>query len=611
MSNTLASQTSNNNSKVAELAMKPCMTPMAHIKSTNPALSKWFVKWIGRAAVVAGVLVTQNSQAELTVYTAQQIRTLEPALPQATAVAVEDGLIVAVGSLESLAPVIALKGGTIDRRFEEHVILPGFIDPHVHPSLPAVLTQFPFLAPDDWQLPTGYFPGAKTPKEYKTKLIAQAKAHTENSVPFISWGYHPLWHGEIWREDLNAWFGEQPVVLWHRSFHEIIANDAALAMLNITEADAQAVHDANWIRGHFYETGLKAIVGKLGFLFAPQRFGKGMANFMAMIHQAGVTTVLDMGTGLFGDPTQEIAAIRAVAETFPVPTRIILTPIIVDFMARGVKPMDAIEEVRRWQATDSPRVQVGNHFKLMLDGAIFSGLSQFNPPGYLDGHEGVWMAPRDITHDYARAFWDAGFQLHAHSNGDAATDWFLDLLQTLLDEAPRADHRMTLEHFAYSTEDQTRRLKTLGAVVSANPYYHYILSDMYSEAWLGPDRGAQMNRLGSIERASIPLALHSDNPMAPLSPLTLMWSAVARETINGRAGIASERLSREQALRAVTIDAAFIAGLENQLGSIRAGKRADFTVLADDPLGVSINELPNIKVVATVFAGTPYPVTHY
>ena len=87
----------------------------------------------------------------------------------------------------------------------------------------------------------------------------------------------------------------------------------------------------------------------------------------------------------------------------------------------------------------------------MLDGAIFSGLSQFGPPGYLDGHEGVWMAPREVTYDYAKTFWDAGFQLHAHANGDAAAGWFIDLLGTLLRESPRSDHRMTLEHFAYST----------------------------------------------------------------------------------------------------------------------------------------------------------------
>ncbi|MEK9624948.1 MAG: amidohydrolase, partial [Halieaceae bacterium] len=97
-------------------------------------------------------------RAELVVYTAQLIRTMEPALPTATAVAVEDGLIVAVGSEESLQPLIAARSGRVDRQFAGDVLLPGFIDPHVHPSLPAVLTQFPFLAPDDWSLPTGEFP---------------------------------------------------------------------------------------------------------------------------------------------------------------------------------------------------------------------------------------------------------------------------------------------------------------------------------------------------------------------------------------------------------------------------------------------------------------------
>jgi len=167
---------------------------------------------------------------------------------------------------------------------------------------------------------------------------------------------------------------------------------------------------------------------------------------------------------------------------------------------------------------------------------------------------------------------------------------------------------MTLEHFAYSTEDQTRRLSALGAAVSANPYYHYILSDMYSGDWLGPDRSSQMSRLGSLERADIPLALHSDNPMAPLSPLTLMWTAVQRETINGRAGIGAEKISRAKALRGITIDAAWILGRESDLGSIRAGKLADFTVLSDDPMTVNLDQLPNIEVIATIYGGVPYPI---
>jgi predicted amidohydrolase YtcJ len=351
------------------------------------------------------------------------------------------------------------------------------------------------------------------------------------------------------------------------------------------------------------------VVGKLSFLFEPARFGKGMQNFLTMMHQSGVTTALDMGTGVFGNPLQEIAGIRAVAEAYPVPSRIILTPIILDFMARQVPPEAALAEVKAWQLNNSERVKVGNHFKLMLDGAIFSGLSQFGPPGYLDGHEGVWMAPREVTYDYAKTFWDAGFQLHAHANGDAAAGWFIDLLGTLLHESPRSDHRMTLEHFAYSTEDQTRQLKTLGALVSANPYYHYILSELYAESWLGTDRASQMVRLGSLERAGIPIGLHSDSPMAPLSPLTLIWAASARETIGGTPGIASEALSRAQALRGVTIDAAWILGMEDDLGSIRAGKIADFAVLNADPMTVPDEELRNIKVIGTVFSGQPYTIS--
>ena len=387
----------------------------------------------------------------------------------------------------------------------------------------------------------------------------------------------------------------------------MIGNDAAWETLGVTEAMASAIGEgADWQRGHFYEGGLKAVVPKLGFLFAPDRFMGGMANFLAMMQESGVTTAADMGTGIFGNPEQEIMSIRMAAEASPVPSRIILTPIILDFVARGLTPEQALQQIRGWQSSNTDRVSVGNHFKLMLDGAIFSGLSQMGPPGYLDGHHGVWMLDKDTTQAFANTFWDAGFQLHAHSNGDAATARFIDILETLLARNPKADHRMTLEHFAYSTEDQNRKLAALGATVSANPYYHYILSEMYSGPWLGPDRAPQMVRLGSLEEKGVPVALHSESPMAPLSPLTLMWTATSRETISGTTWGESEALRREAALRAITIDAAWVLGLEDELGSIRAGKMADFTVLAADPMTVPVKDIKSITVVGTVFAGEAY-----
>ena len=551
--------------------------------------------------------LTQSIHAETVVYTAKIIRTMEPALPEATAVAVEDGKVLAVGSLDSLSPLIAARGARIDRQFEDKVMTPGFIDSHVHPTLPAVLTQFPFLAPDDWYLPTGDFPGATTPEGYRSALQNLVAQHDDASVPFVAFGYHPLWHGEVWRDDLNDWFGDTPVMLWHRSVHELIGNDAAWELLGVTKDDADAIpHGASWERGHFYELGLRAVFPRMGFLFEPARYMKGMQNFLSMMHESGVTTAADMGTGIFGNPIAEIQAVKAAVASDPVGVRVLLTPIITDFITRQKSAEQALAEVREWQTMNDDQVTVGNHFKLMIDGAIFSGLSQMGSPGYLDGHTGVWMVDVPTLETFAKTFWDAGFQIHAHSNGDAATARFIDLLDYLLRESPRADHRMTLEHFAYSTEDQNRKLAALGAAVSANPYYHYIQSEMYSGDWLGPDRGPQMVRLGSLESKGVPVGLHSDSPMAPLSPLTLMWTAVARENISGEKTGQAEVMSRYGALKAVTIDAAWILGLEDSIGSIRAGKAADFTVLAADPLTVPLEQLRSIEVIGTVFAGTAY-----
>ncbi len=560
------------------------------------------------ALALGSLLASAASAAELRVYTAKKIITMEPALAEATAVAVADGRIVSVGSLESLQPWLEGREVSIDRSLQDKVLLPGFIDPHVHPSLPAVLTQFPFLAPDDWVLPTGDFPGATTPRAYEARLKELVAAHDNQAVPFIAWGYHPLWHGQVYRPQLNEWFPDTPVMLWHRSFHELIGNDAAFAMLGITEADTTGIHESDWANGHFWENGLKAIVPRLPFLFEPARFGAGMGNFLEMAHLGGVTTVLDMGVGVFGNPGQEIALIRQVTEGRQAPLRIILTPIITDFLARGKTPEQALAEIEQWQAQNSHRVRVENHFKLMLDGAIFSGLAQMGPPGYIDGHQGLWMAPLPVTTAWARFFWQRGYQLHAHTNGDASAAAFIDMLRTLQAEQPRLDHRFTLEHFAYSTEDQSRQLQALGALVSANPYYHYLLSDLYSELWLGEDRGGQMVRLGSLERLGVPFALHSDSPMAPLQPLTLAANASNRVTINGRRTGAAERISLQAALRAITIDAAWIVGWEDEIGSIRAGKRADFTVLEADPYEVGVEGLKDIGIWGTVFEGKPFPL---
>ena len=207
-----------------------------------------------------------------------------------------------------------------------------------------------------------------------------------------------------------------------------------------------------------------------------------------------------------------------------------------------------------------------------------------------------------------KIFWDADFQIHIHQNGDEALDLILNVLEENIERKPREDHRTTIVHFGISRADQMQRIKSLGAIVSANPYYVTALSDLYSRKGLGPERALEMVRLGDVNRAGIRFGLHSDMPMAPGAPLLLMHSAVNRINIANEIAAADQRVSPLAALKAITIDAAYIMGLEKDYGSISHGKLANFTVLAENPLEVSPESIKDIEVKATIVEGKHYPI---
>jgi len=255
------------------------------------------------------------------------------------------------------------------------------------------------------------------------------------------------------------------------------------------------------------------------------------------------------------------------------------------------------------RVTANPMV---DHLGLFTDGAFFSELMQVQAPGFIDGHNGEWLTAPEQFEAAARAYWNKGYRIHVHCTGDLGVELALDVLDRLQFERPRFDHRFTIEHFGVATEEQVRRIRALGALVSANVYYLHELGEAYWRHSLGHERASQMARLGSLAREGVPFALHSDFTMAPARPLTSVWVAVNRIAESGAVLGPNERISVDQAMRAITIDAAYVLGEENRIGSIRAGKSADFTVLDDDPYTVAPEEIRDIRVHATVFEGTPH-----
>ncbi|OSZ70669.1 hypothetical protein CAP39_06810 [Sphingomonas sp. IBVSS1] len=561
-------------------------------------------------ASLAGSPLLAATEAEpATIFRARRIITMDPALPLATHVAVADGRILAVSRDEAgLAPALAGRAARLDQRFANAVLMPGLIDPHVHPMQSAVMLNLPFVAPEDWVLPSGRFAGAQSPAAYRDRLGAELAR--SDADPFICWGHHELFHGPIDRAWLDALAPDRPVLIWQRSFHEVIANtrmlqhwglaDRAAMAAAVAAAGADPAH-ADLARGIFSETALPIALARLRpVILTPQRIASGMAAMLALMRGSGVTTVSDMATGIFAGFDTEAAMIRAAFERPDVPARVMLMPIA------GAVPSDI--DLDRWFADlatrwASPHVRVDRRVKLLADGAFFAQNMMMRPPGYSDGHVGKWITPPATLAAQMQRFHAAGFSLHIHVNGNEGLAVVLDGLRQL--GPSRTGQTVTLEHLGYADPDQIAEIARLGLMVSAQPNYIRVLGDVYGRHGLGPERADHMNRLGSLQRAGVTLGLHSDFNMAPIDPLYLAWIAANRITIAGNRKAADERLSIQAALRAITIDAARVIGMDAVVGSVTPGKRADFTALAHDPADLGRERLREVGVVGLIHEGRP------
>ena len=554
----------------------------------------------------------------MTVFVARAIHTMDESLPSATAVAVIGERIAAVGDLDSLAPWFKDRAVTIDRRFEQQVLLPGLIDNHIHPFLGALLMPTEHIAPEPWRQADGSIrPAARTPEDYRRLLLERVAAHPDKTDWFITFGHQPLLHGKLGRAELDALFPDRPVVLIHRSFHETYLNTCATEKLGLS-AEVVAGHpQVDWADGHFFETGNKLVMARLmPYFLRPEWYNEGLKMTVKLMHQGGITTAGDM---LFGGikPDFELEALDQVLHHGNAPMRVVNI-----FDGRGFSnratgqsngPPDqaidfcaGLEAMQAMFARAGHKVWFGKAAKLFADGAMFSQLMQMNAPGYMDGHHGEWLMSPQVLAEGVKTFWDAGWQLHVHVNGDGGMDSVLAALEAAQASKPRFDHRFFMHHVGFHAAAQTARIAALGAHASVNPYYIHALADDYSRFGLGADRAAQITRCGSLVRAGIKLSFHSDFMMAPSEPLLLAWCAATRTTGSGKVVSPDERLTLMQALRGITIDAAWAMRVEHEVGSIAAGKRADFCVLLDDPFELGVERLKDLRIAGTVFEGTPH-----
>lgn len=560
--------------------------------------------------VVTTAVSAQDQPGAITVFIAKKIITMDPTRPAATAVAVRDGQILGVGSLQDLRPWLKDNEHMIDVQFKDKVLMPGFIDPHMHPMLAAIQFGTTWITPEPWDVMGAKIPATIGHEAYLRALEAAFAAAPKTEPMFITWGYNQMFHGDMSRALLDTISSTYPIFVWHRSAHEAYFNTPMLKYLEgkgVTEAVVKGNPQIDWQKGYFFEDGLfkVAVPALANYLLTPARVDMGYAKARDYLNFNGITTVADMNTGGVSWDL-EVGGLKRTFDRDDSPVRVRLTPDAVA-LAAAMKSADAaFAFIGRAGEKNTRHIFTNGAMKLFADGAMFSQLMQLSPPGYIDGHQGAWITQPAPFEETARRYWNAGYRIHVHTNGDHGAKMVLDVLEKLKDEKPRADHRFTIEHYGYATDGVSRRVALLGALGSANPFYLYDLGDKYAEVGLGYDRAARIAPLGGLVRRGVPVALHSDFAMAPASPLFLAWTAITRETQSGKVFGPEERLTMDQAMRAITIDAAYILHLEDRLGSIEAGKLADFTVLDQDPYAVGAAGLRNIKVWGTVFEGASH-----
>ena len=536
----------------------------------------------------------------ITVFQAKNVLTMNPSNPQATHVAVRDGRILGAGSL---ADVAGWGDYTLNSQFAGKVLMPGLIEGHSH-LMAGTLWRYVYVGYFDRMDPDNKkAPGAKSLDEVVSILRQAAAADPQSSAPVVGWGFDPIYFGDTRcsRADLDRVSTTRAVGVLHASGHILNANTRALELSGFLRSGID--HPGFPLGADGLPTGelkgpeaMMPVAAHVGldrsFLSGDEA---GIRAFGKLCVRAGVTTATDLAATLSDD---EVDTQLRITEEATYPVRIV--PLL---RLMGIKPKDAVDRAVALKSRSSENLRLGR-IKIVADGSIQGFSARMRWPGYFNGApNGLWYtAPEAIQECYALAL-AAGVQVHTHTNGDEATDMALDCMQQALMAQQAPDHRFVLQHCQLADAAQFRRIKALGMGVNLFANHTYYWGEQHRDVTVGPERAERMNACRTALDTGVGMSIHSDAPITPLAPLFTAWCAVNRLTAQGRLLGPAERISVAEALHAVTLGAAWSLHLDDEVGSIECGKRADFCVLDADPFTVSPEALKDVGIWGTVQGG--------
>lgn len=529
-----------------------------------------------------------------------RIYTLNPAQPWADSLAIGDDRILAVGSRE----VVEAVAGSDTRRhdLQGRLVLPGFIDTHMHVGDTLPYVNAAALSPD------------MDPEEVLDTLRMHAEAHPEQN-PVIGSGFLGAAFGEQGptAADLDRAIPDRPAMIFDEGFHSAWINTAAMRAVGLDATTPDPDPGVHYYRrypdgrptGWLIEGGAFNWISERLGVVSPESLAAGADSFFATLSAMGITAAFDAGMIDGGETTLALFD-RLVAEG-GLPLRVVGS----HYVNTREKAATALAQLDQLGERFADEFFTVNTLKVSLDGTVEARTAWMlepyrQPPGHLAR---PLLAP-EVAGPLIVSAAERGTDVHLHTLGDAAVRFALDTVADIRERLPASDSRFTLCHVQVVNPADEARFGALDVVAQSTPSW-YVYDDIALE-FLGEERLAQHYPLRSIAAGGARVTLGSDYPatwigLDGLNPLFNIEMAMTRrppgEPEAKPQPRASEVLSLEQAIRGYTRDAAWQIRLEDEIGSLEAGKQADLVVLSDNLFELPAHRIHRAKVDLTVMDG--------
>lgn len=536
----------------------------------------------------------EASAPDTTVYVNADVLTMDDSVQAAEALAVRDGKILAVGHVSAVLEAAGANAAIED--LSGKTIMPSFIDAHGHIMIGTVTAGMADLQPPP--------AGAVTNMAELTETLTAWRATNPDAPWIMGFGYddsllaenrHPT------REELDKISTDIPVMLLHVSAHLMTCNSACLDIAGIN-ADTpnppggviqrkMGSHEPN---GVLEEGAMHAVFAKFPAP-SPQQTMAAVQTIQNTYARMGITTAQEGA----GNP-QQLGGLKQLA-------------------AAGALKMDIVGYKAIHSADDfTPELKTEQSYingyrtggiKLILDGSPQGKTAWLTHPyhvvpnGQTADYAGYATMESPLVNTLLSDAFSRDIHVIAHANGDAAADQLLSGIKAANEAHGKKDRRPVMIHAQTARDDQIMDMKTEGVIPSYFVAHTFFWGDWHRDSVLGEKRAARISPLGTSLKHDLTFTIHNDSPVIPPDMMRLVWTAVNRKTRSGKILGPDERISPMDALKAVTIDAAYQYFEEADKGSITPGKRADLVILSANPVTVAPETIKDIQILETLKDG--------